>query len=49
MLTKSDFLLYLKAPLHLWADKHSKLNKLVPSVYEQHLMKQGYEVEKSGS
>lgn len=46
MLTKSDFLLYLKAPLHLWAEKHNKLNKLVPSVYEQHLMKQGYEVEK---
>ena len=46
MLTKSDFLLYLKAPLHLWAEKHGKLNKLVPSVYEQHLMKQGYEVEK---
>jgi len=46
MLTKSDFLLYLKSPLHLWAEKHNKLNKLVPSVYEQHLMKQGYEVEK---
>lgn len=46
MLTKSDFLLYLKAPLHLWAEKHNKLNKLVPTVYEQHLMKQGYEVEK---
>ncbi len=46
MLTKSDFLLYLKAPLHLWAEKHNKLNKLAPSVYEQHLMKQGYEVEK---
>ena len=46
MLTKSDFLLYLRAPLHLWAEKHNKLNKLVPSVYEQHLMKQGYGVEK---
>ncbi len=46
MLTKSEFLLYLKAPLHLWAEKHNKLNKLIPSVYEQHLMKQGYEVEK---
>lgn len=46
MLTKSDFLLYLKAPLHLWAEKHNKLNKLVPSVYDQHLMRQGYEVEK---
>lgn len=46
MLTKSDFLLYLGAPLHLWAKKHNKLNKIVPSVFEQHLMKQGYEVEK---
>lgn len=46
MLTKSDFLLFLKAPLHLWAKKHKKLKKLAPSVYEQHLMKQGYEVEK---
>lgn len=46
MLTKSDFLLFLKAPLHLWAKKHKKLKKLAPSVYEQHLMQQGYEVEK---
>lgn len=46
MLTKSDFLLYMSAPLHLWAKKHNKLNKIVPSVFEQHLMKQGYEVEK---
>lgn len=46
MITKSEFLLFLKAPLHLWAKKHNKLNKTVPTVYEQHLMKQGYEVEK---
>lgn len=46
MLTKSDFLLYLKAPLHLWADKHNKLAITSPSIFNQHLMKQGYEVEK---
>ena len=45
MLTKSDFLLYLEAPMHLWAVKHGKLT-ITPSVYDQHLMRQGYEVEK---
>jgi hypothetical protein len=47
MLTKSDFLLFLDAPMHLWAEKHNKLKITKPSVYEQHLMKQGYEVEKA--
>lgn len=46
MVTKSDFLLFLKAPLHLWAKVNDKLEKKAPSIYEQHLMKQGYEVEK---
>lgn len=46
MLTKTDFLLFLKAPLHLWAKENAKLEKKAPSIYEQHLMKQGYEVEK---
>lgn len=46
MITKSDFLIFLKAPLHLWAKKNGQLDKKVPSIYEQHLMKQGYEVEK---
>ena len=46
MITKSDFLLFLKAPLHLWAKENDKLEKKAPSIYEQHLMKQGYEVEK---
>lgn len=46
MLTKSDFLLFLKAPLHLWAKENNKLDKKAPSAYEQHLMKQGYGVEK---
>lgn len=46
MLTKSDFLLYLEAPMHLWAKEHNKLEITAPSAYDQHLMKQGYEVEK---
>ena len=46
MLTKSDFLLYLDSPMHLWAKSHNKLTIKAPSVYDQHLMKQGYDVEK---
>lgn len=46
MLTKSDFLLFLEAPMHLWAKTHGKLQITVPSTYDQHLMKQGYDVEK---
>ena len=46
MLTKSDFLLYFDAPMHLWAKSHNQLTKTSPSIYDQHLMKQGYEVEK---
>jgi len=45
VLTKSDFLLYLDAPIHLWASKHDQLTKKPPSDYDQHLMKQGYDVE----
>ena len=44
-LTKSDFLSYLEAPLHLWAKKHNLIEKS-PSVFEIHIMNQGYEVEK---
>ena len=32
--------------MHLWAKKHGKLQITAPSTYDQHLMKQGYEVEK---
>ncbi len=46
MITKSEFILFLKAPMHLWAKVNDKLEKKTPSIYEQHLMKQGYEVEK---
>ena len=44
-LTKSDFLLYLDAPLHLWAKRHGRIEK-PPSDFEIHIMNQGYQVEK---
>lgn len=43
-LTKSDFLLFLEAPRHLWAEKHELIVK-TPSPFEINVMKQGYEVE----
>jgi len=43
-LTKSDFLSYLDAPLHLWASRHNLIEKS-PSAFEIHIMNQGYEVE----
>lgn len=45
-LTKSDFLLYLEAPMHLWATKHNQLEKTSPSDYDLHLMNEGQKVEK---
>ena len=45
-LTKSDFLLYLDAPLHLWAHTHGLDGTKIVSVYDQHLARQGYQVEK---
>lgn len=44
-LTKSNFLTYLDAPMHLWADIHDKLEKPLSS-YDQHLLQEGYKVEK---
>ena len=46
MLTKTDFILFLESPLHLWALKHDALTISSPSAYDQHLMQQGYQVEK---
>ena len=44
MLAKTDFLLYLDSPLHLWHKKHGgKLKE--PSSFELFLRSQGYEVE----
>jgi hypothetical protein len=43
-ITKSDFLLFLEAPRHLWAKKHDLIDQ-TPSPFEINVMKQGYEVE----
>ena len=45
MLTKSDYLRYLEAPLHLWAEKHQELEISTPSPIQQFLLEQGYQVE----
>ena len=45
-ITKSDFLVYLDSPLHLWADKHHLLEKTTLSDYDLHLMSEGQKVEK---
>lgn len=42
-LTKTDFLRYLDAPMHLWAQKNHRI-EIEPSRYEQFLMKQGEEI-----
>lgn len=45
MLTKSDFMLYMDAPMHLWAKKNNQFSREL-SQYDEHLIQQGYEVEK---
>ena len=45
MLTKSDFLIFLDAPLHLWATSHGQLEEKLPSAFEQFLAQQGQAVE----
>lgn len=45
MLTKSDFLLYLDAPMHLWAKVHDALEGTTLTPLVQHLIRQGQEVE----
>lgn len=45
MLSKTDFLWYLNAPMHLWARTHGQIEIEGPSLYEQHLMTQGQQVE----
>lgn len=44
-ITKSDFLQFLEAPIHLWAHKHNFVNHHQPSAYSQYLINQGYEIE----
>ena len=45
MLTKSDFLLFLDAPMHLWAKAHDALAERAPAPLEQHVRQQGQQVE----
>jgi hypothetical protein len=45
-LTKSDFITFLDSPLHLWARKHDRLDPRPKSLYDQHLSKQGYAVQR---
>lgn len=45
MLTKTDFLTFLDAPLHLWAKSHGQLVEQPPSPYEQFLAQQGQDFE----
>jgi hypothetical protein len=45
MLSKTDFLLYLEAPMHLWAKAHDALEKTTLTPYDQHLIQQGQHVE----
>ena len=44
MITKSDFLEYRDAPLHLWARKQGVIEGAL-SQYDQHLLDRGKEVE----
>lgn len=44
MLTKSDFLIFTESPLHLWAKVNSQYKRIFTE-YDNHLTKQGYEVE----
>jgi hypothetical protein len=44
MLTKTDFIEYLDCPMHLWARKNDSV-EIEPSLFDQHLMNQGWEIE----
>ena len=48
LLSKTDFLWYLDAPMHLWARVHGQLADQSPSAYSQHLIAQGQQVESLG-
>jgi hypothetical protein len=45
MISKTDFLIYLDSPLHLWAVKNNKIEKKILDEYTQHILEQGYDVE----
>ena len=44
-ISKEDFKLFIEAPMHIWAHKHSQIQKQ-PTDFEIHIMNQGYEAEK---
>ena len=44
MITKTDFIDFLKSPMHLCALKQNQIEK-APSPIDQHRMKQGKEIE----
>ena len=44
MLSKTDFLRYMEAPMHLWAAKNDQIER-GPSTFDQHLMHQGSLIE----
>lgn len=44
-ISKSDYLLYCEAPRHLWAKKNGQIEQNL-SDFDQHLIAEGYEVEK---
>ena len=43
MLSKTDFLHFLDAPMHLWAEKNNQV-EIESSRYKQFLMEQGEEI-----
>ena len=45
MLSKTDFFLYLEAPMHLWAKGHNQIEVDALTPYDQHLAQQGRQVE----
>ena len=45
MISKTDFLIYLDSPLHLWAVKNNRVENKILDIYTQHLLEQGYDVE----
>ena len=45
MLSKSDFLIFLNSPMHLWAKTHDALEQKALTPYEQHIIQQGQAIE----
>ena len=45
-ISKSEYLIYLDAPMHLWAYVHKKLDSNLIDTFAKHLFEQGYQVQK---